>query len=167
MELGTELGTETKQSRNNKNKDNKDKNLISIVFDHWMSKGLVKHRKLTPHIELQIKYKSNDYSLDEILDAITNYDLILNDPSYKLSTRWGIEDFMNKGHFEKFLSDRDPFNFYPMIGRELQTASKQSKLSKNRDKLLGGAVMGRDGTGSQVSSVQGVGGLPEPDRTRR
>lgn len=165
MELGTELGTVTKQSRNNKNKDNKEKNLISIVFEHWMSKRLVKHKKLTPQIELQIRYKSNEYSEEEIIEAISNYDIILNDPSYKLSTRWGIEDFLNKGHFEKFLSDRDPFNFYPKVGKEITSTQKESKLSKNRNKLLGGVVMANDGARSQGSSVQGIGSLPEPGRT--
>lgn len=167
MELGTQLGTVTKQSRNNNNNVYKgnEKELIYSVFEHWMSKGLVKHRKITPQIELQIKYKLNDYSVEEIMKAISNYDHILNDPSYKLSTRWGMEDFMNKGHFEKFLPDREPFSFYPRIGNELQAVEpKQSKLSKNKEKLLGKGAGVNDRERIEVNSVQSGGSLPEPDR---
>lgn len=168
MELGTQLGTVTEQTRNNNKNVKKEKNLkdlISYIFDHWMSKDLVKHRVLTPQINLQIKYKLNHYSAEEIIKAITSYDEILSNPNYKLNTRWGLLDFLEKGHFEKFLTERDPFTFYPKVVNDL-AQPKQTKFSKNKDKLLGGAVSGNGGSGSEVHSIQGLSSLPKP-RARR
>ncbi|MCA0754866.1 hypothetical protein KP806_07375 [Paenibacillus sp. N4] len=162
MELGTELGTVTKQSRNNNKKDNKEKNLISIVFEHWMSKGLVKHKSLNPQIRAQITYKLGQYSGDEIMQAIDAYDSILNNTDYKLDTRWGLVDFLGKDHFEKFLPDRDPYTFYPKIMKDLAPA-KQSKLSKNKELLRRGRASANVTGASGISTVQSGGSLPKPN----
>ncbi|OBZ08015.1 hypothetical protein [Bacillus sp. FJAT-26390] len=165
MELGTQLGTVAKQSRNNNKNVKKEKNLkdlISCIFDHWMSKDLVKHRVLTPQINLQIKYKLNHYSEEEMIQAISSYDAILNNPDYKLNTRWGLLDFLEKGHFEKFLPDRDPYTFYPKVVNDL-VPQKQSKLSKNKELLRGKGGGGHAAGTSQVSSFQSSGSLPKPN----
>lgn len=144
------------------NNDNNEKSMISNIFTFWMSKRLVKHRTLTPHIKIQISSKLNQYSTDEIMAAITAYDEILNDPSYKLSTRWGLEDFLNKGHFEKFLPDRDPFSFYPKVDSKPEQQQKQSKLDNNLDFLRG--QIGGDGSGQRTGRIahgEGYSGLPE------
>lgn len=167
MELGTQLGTNAEQTRNNnknvyKGYEGITNNIVSL-FDYWMSKNLVKHRSMTPHIELQIKYKLQQYSVDELADAINNYDLILNDGNYKLSTRWGIADFLGKDHYEKFLSDRDPFNYYPKVNNAPAVSNqRQSKFNKNKNKLLQGGG-GGDGARGERVIVQSVGSLPEPD----
>ncbi|WP_138751768.1 hypothetical protein [Paenibacillus sinopodophylli] len=163
MELGTQLGTVTEQTRNNNKNVKKEKNLkdlISCIFDHWMSKDLVKHRTITPQINLQIKYKLNHYSEEEMIQAITSYDAILNNPNYKLNTRWGLLDFLEKGHFEKFLPDRDPYTFYPKVVNDL-VPPKQSKLSKNKALLQRGRANANVTGASRVSPVQSIGSLPE------
>lgn len=163
MELGTQLGTETKQKRNNNKNVKKEKNLkdlISCIFDHWMSKDLVKHRVLTPQINLQIKYKLNHYSEEEMIQSISTYDAILNNPNYKLNTRWGLLDFLEKGHFEKFLPDRDPYTFYPKVAIDL-VPQKQTKLSKNKELLQRGRANANVTGASRISSVQSIGSLPE------
>ncbi|MGM0882550.1 MAG: hypothetical protein ACQEXQ_16105 [Bacillota bacterium] len=165
MELGTELGTVTKQSRNNNNnvyKGYERKDLISIVFTHWMSMRLVKHKTLTPQIKLQIQYKLNLYPAEEIMQAINAYDAILNNPEYKLSTRWGLADFLGKDHFEKFLPDRDPYNFYPKVVNDL-ALPKQTKLSKNKELLRGKGAGGRGSGTGEFHSFQSSGSLPEPN----
>lgn len=158
-----DLERNLEQPRNNNKNVYKRKDLIYSVFEHWMSKDLVKHRSFSPQMQLQIQFKLNNYSSDELMHAIDAYESILNDPNYKLSTRWGLLDFLEKGHFEKFLPDRDPYSFYPKFNSQIQGSPQKSKFSKNKEKLLRGEVSGNDRKGSALHPVQGVSGLPEPD----
>ncbi|MGG1638274.1 hypothetical protein [Paenibacillus sp. NRS-1760] len=122
------------QSMDINNNEYNYKELISIIFEHWMSKKLVKHKSLNPHIRAQILYKLSDHTKDELIQAIDAYDSILNNPEYKLNTRWGMEDFLSKDHFKKFLPDRDPYTFYPRVINDL-VPPKQSKFEKDKENL--------------------------------
>lgn len=175
-ELGTQLGTVTEQPRNNNKNVKKDMNVSSniyspineesevkenmkpsvkaiSVFDFWKSKSLVQHRVLNPRIERQITWKLGNYTVDELKEAIDNYSAIFHDPNYILNTKWGLDDFLEKGHFEKFFNDRDPFSFYPKSSRE---QPRQTKAGSNLNFLLGGMGGGTiDGGRSQTLIGEG------------
>ncbi|CAH1215210.1 hypothetical protein PAECIP111891_04230 [Paenibacillus allorhizoplanae] len=189
-ELGTQLGTVTEQPRNNNKNVKNDINLKDIIyspfnedligkeeeevkkpieeiFTFWKSKNLVQHRLLNPRIKMQISWKLDSYSPEELKEVISNYAEIYHSPDYVLDTKWGLDDFLEKGHFEKFLTERDPYSFYPKTRKALAEinpppASKQTKLQKNKDLLLGKGGKAHDGRGDQVPPVQSFGSLPEP-----
>jgi phage replication O-like protein O len=104
------------------------KEMIKTIFEHWSSCSLVKHRTLNPQIELQVKWALESYSMDELKQSITAYSDILNKPEYVLTTRWGLDDFLSKSHFEKFLPDRDPYNFYPKNKRNIQSSQNEQLM---------------------------------------
>jgi hypothetical protein len=156
-----EMSAISTQSKVKESKLNKSK-LIDCIFAHWKSKNLIKHRAINPHIKNQITWKLEHYTADEICSCITAYDIILNDPVYKLDTRWSLDGFLEKNHFEKFLPDRDPYTFYPKVVNDL-APQKQSKLSKNKALLRGKGGGGHVAGTSQVSSFQSSGSLPEPN----
>lgn len=155
--------------KESKEKERKEKEMklkkdidIRSVYEHWKSKSiLINHRKLEVHIQNQINYKLNDYTVDELKECIHHYSVILADPEYKLDTKWSLHDFLEKNHYEKFLTERDPYTFYPKIGNFI-TPAKKSKFDKNKDLLLKGRDT-YDGGSSEIYSVQGIGSLPEPN----
>lgn len=153
-------GEGREQSMDINNNEKNYKELISIVFSHWMNQNLIKHRSLTPQIKNQIKWKLDHYTADELMDCISTYSKILNDPDYKLDTKWGLHDFLEKGHFEKFLPERDPYSFYPKVSSAVAPA-KKSKLSRNKERLLGGRGKGvYDRGGSEVPALQSFSSIP-------
>jgi phage replication O-like protein O len=135
------------------------KEIIYCIFTHWNNSKIIKHKKLTNHIETQLKWKLNEYSSDELIECITNYSIILNDQNYVLTTRWGLDTFFEKGHFEKFQPDRDPFNYYPKVKPNSTHASK-SKFERNKERLTGKSGVQDDGSRSEVHPIQSVGSLP-------
>lgn len=90
------------------------KQSIYSVLEHWKSLKIITPRKLS-HVETQIKWKLGDYSEDDLKYAMSEYASILHDPNYILNTKWSLEEFLSKGHFEKFLPDRKPRDFYPKV----------------------------------------------------
>jgi hypothetical protein len=107
------------------NNDKNDKEVIPIIFSHWMSLNLVKHRTLSPQIKNQIAWKLGHFTASELIDCITTYAEILNSDLYILETKWGLHDFFEKGHFEKFLIDRDPYSFYKKKQNGRRNKSKE------------------------------------------
>jgi phage replication O-like protein O len=110
------------------------KKMINSIYSHWTSCNLTKHRALNPQIELQIKWKLENYSVEELNQSISTYSEILNNPEYVLTTKWGLDDFLGKGHFEKFMPDRDPYTFYPKINGFIATP-KKTKFDKDKEDL--------------------------------
>ena len=72
------------------------------VFEHWNSKDIIQHRKLTDKIKRAIKGALRNYSADEICAAIDNYVTILTDDKYYWSYKWTLQEFLQRG-LEKFL----------------------------------------------------------------
>lgn len=162
-------GTGREQSVDINNNDNNElknvKEIIDSIFAHWKSKNLIQHRTITPHIINQIKWKLGHYSANELIHCISTYDDILNNPNYKLETKWSLNDFLEKGHFEKFLPDRDPYSFYPKVKKEVAPVApppqRKSKHVKNRERLMGGGSSSNGSGASEVYPVQSIGSLPE------
>jgi DNA-binding transcriptional ArsR family regulator len=82
-------------------KDIKDINNIKDIFNFWNSKEIIVHRKLDEATKTKIVVKLKDYTLDEIKDAIHNYDFILKSKEHWFNYRWTLKDFLQRG-LEKF-----------------------------------------------------------------
>lgn len=81
-----------------------NKNQIHLtIFDHWNSKGIIQHRKLTQKTISKINSKLKDYTPEEIMQAIDNYARILDNPDkYYFTYRWQLWEFLDRG-LEKML----------------------------------------------------------------
>ena len=89
----------------NETKQNEE-NIIAI-FDHWNSKEIILHRKLSDKMRGHINARLGDYSIDEIIAAIDNYDTVLRGDEYFFSYRWKLDEFLLRG-LEKFLTESKP-----------------------------------------------------------
>lgn len=79
-------------------------NIYTPIFDHWNSKNIRVHRKLTDEMKRAINARNKDFSLDEILQSIDNYALILHGEEYGLMTySWTLKEFLTGERVEKFL----------------------------------------------------------------
>ena len=82
----------------------KESSNYTIIFNHWNSKNIRVHRKLTYDIKQAINARIKDFSLDEILQSIDNYALILHGEEYGLMTyHWTLKEFLTGERVEKFL----------------------------------------------------------------
>jgi len=88
-------------------KETIQKKEIIDIFDYWNKKEIITHRKLDQATKGGINAKLEDYSLEEIKQAIHNYSVIQKneDELYYWDHKWTLKDFMQRG-FEKF-KDKD------------------------------------------------------------
>ena len=76
----------------------------TIIFNHWNSKNIRVHRKLTDDAKRAINARSKDFTIDEILTSIDNYATILFGQEYGLMTYcWTLKEFLSGERVEKFL----------------------------------------------------------------
>ena len=90
---------------------------LQQVFDHWNSKGIMKHRFVTRDMEKRINKRldeldavmSPDESLAEALKAIDNFATVLLSDEYRWSYRWDLATFfMREQGFHKFRDEARP-----------------------------------------------------------
>ena len=100
-----------------------------LIFRHWNSKNIIQHRKLTDKIKRAINGALQDYSEEEICQAIDNYATILADDRYYWSYKWGLREFLMRG-LDKFLDFDIAAQNYRKDYREKQKMNKQTDFNK-------------------------------------
>lgn len=96
-------------------KEGADNGAERLVFDHWNSKNIIKHRRLTPAIRSAIHIRLKDYSQAEMAVAIDTYAEILQGAEYYWSHLWTLFDFLkprNIEHFMEPIKAREAFKVY-------------------------------------------------------
>ena len=88
-ELEKNLKSKKKQIKEDCSKD------IKTIFDCWNSKGIIKHKTLSPVIKKAIEKALKNYKLDQIVQAINTYSEILNSQFY-FNYKWSLSDFLNR-----------------------------------------------------------------------
>jgi len=112
---------------------------IQQIIEHWNSKNI----KNLEDRESKIKKKTiskitkwlKDYSSDEIIEAIDNYDSILKSEKHFFSYKWQLCDFMDRG-LTNFFSKNKPFENYledkrkPQTRQEIEDQKKKDWANK-------------------------------------
>ena len=83
---------------NNTNNIKKDipNNDEEEIFEYWNTKGLVKHKKINKNISEAISKALKEYEIDDILDAIDNYEEVVHDQTYFFDTIWPLDKFLKQ-----------------------------------------------------------------------
>lgn len=76
------------------------------IYNHYLSKDIVKHNKLNQRITYSISRKLIKYTKDEILQSIDNYAQVYHDDNYYYNWKYGLDSFMDT-KFERFTNDGD------------------------------------------------------------
>ena len=66
------------------------------IFEYWNTKGLVKHKKINKNIQEAISKALKEYEIDDILDAIDNYEEVVHDQTYFFDTIWPLDKFLKQ-----------------------------------------------------------------------
>jgi hypothetical protein len=99
MDTPSDTNSASPKESINKSKEN----IYTTIFDLWNSQGINEHQKLTSNIKQAIDSALNDFSQEQVCQAIINYaEIIIHPETYFFSHKWTLKDFLNKG-VEKFL----------------------------------------------------------------
>jgi Domain of unknown function (DUF4373) len=101
--------SKVKESKVKESKVNKTKE-IDTVFQHYLSKNIVNHQKITEPMKSAVRGRLKDYSLEQILKAIDNYSTVLDGDEYYFSHKYPLADLMRDKDLRKFLDESDPLN---------------------------------------------------------
>jgi hypothetical protein len=83
----------------------------NIIFNYWNNKKITVHKNLTSDMIKKIVKYLKDYSIDDIKNAIDNYDIILKEPKYIWTKKWGLIDFLSRGLY-RFTDESKPLESY-------------------------------------------------------
>ena len=97
-----EIVTDLASSKENILKRTTKENIYIDLFNHWNSLKIVQHKKLTDEMKRAIKSALENYTKEEIFEAMKNYAEILAGDEYFFSYRWTLKDFIRRG-LEKFM----------------------------------------------------------------
>ena len=79
--------------------------MINAIFENWNKRKIIRHRDVKKY-EKHISSKFELYSMEELLQAIDNYALVLHDDRFFWSKTWNLEQFLNqKNALDRFLPE--------------------------------------------------------------
>src|SRR5699024_12253188 len=102
-----------------------DKEYIYTLCNHWSERGRRKQRKMNQAMKSHINATLQEYSLDELKQAIYNYSNILKSDNYYWTHKWSLQDFMKPNNVTRFVDEAEPFNNFK--------SNKQNNTSKDID----------------------------------
>lgn len=70
---------------------------VEEIFAYWNSKGIIKHKEITPVIKKEIIKILKKYSAEEVKQAIDLYSEILKSEFY-FSYKWSLSDFLKRNN---------------------------------------------------------------------
>src|SRR5699024_8222644 len=102
-----------------------DREYIYTHINYWNEQGIIKHRKMNQAMKSHINARLQEYSLEELRQAIKNYSDILKSDNYYWTHKWSLQDFMKPNNVTRFVDEAEPFNNFK--------SNKQNNTSKDID----------------------------------
>ncbi|MGV6934091.1 hypothetical protein ACWA2B_00945 [Paenibacillus sp. CMM36] len=112
---GNSVGTVGEQSGNNNKNVKNDmnvKNEIKDIYEFWNSLEIIKHRELTQKMKSSINARLENMTIDEMREAIGNYNTIITSELYWYTYKFTLDKFMNPKNIDQFLSENKPFETF-------------------------------------------------------
>ena len=103
----------------------KETNIICDLFDHYLSKKIINHNKLTNPMKSAVKARLKDYSYEQLIQAIDNYAIVYKGTGYYFNTKYGFADLMRDKDVRKFIDEADPLNNL----KDSHTKTKPKKIN--------------------------------------
>src|SRR5699024_1200016 len=97
---------------------------IYTIFSFWNEQKIIKHREMNQAMKSHINARLQNYSVDELKKAISNYASILENDKYYWTHKWSLQDFMKPNNVSRFVDDADPFNNFLKTNRGKQKNRK-------------------------------------------
>jgi hypothetical protein len=118
-------------------KEKKREDSVKEVFGFWNGKNIIVHRELAKY-EGCINSILENYSLEEVKNAIQNYSEILANPDYWPDYKWSIDEFFSrKKGFDKYLSVNNPWSNFKIKKKKSTGYVSQADInSPNNRKVV-------------------------------
>lgn len=107
---------------------NNTSNSIYTLFVYWNGQEIIKHRKMNQAMQSHINARLQEYSLDELKQAITNYSTILNSDDYYWTHKWSLQDFMKPNNVTRFVDEANPIDNFK--SSKAKTSNKEIDWSE-------------------------------------
>lgn len=91
-----------------KNELTKNDEYIYMLFDCWLEQGIIQHKRMNQKMKSHTNARLEDYSVDELRQAIKNYAEVLKGTQYYWSHKWTYEEFMKPNNVVRFLDEAEP-----------------------------------------------------------
>lgn len=116
----------SKNKRDNTTSYNTTTNIKSL-YDFWNENKIIQHRKMTSSMKSHANARLEDYSLEELQKAISNYKEVLDGEEYYWTHKWTFDVFMKPSNVVRFLDEAEPFSNFA------SNKKKQSYQQKTDD----------------------------------
>lgn len=115
-------------------------NSFRDLFDHYISKDIIKHSKITSGMKTAANARLKDYTFEQLIQVIDNYAAIYKSEKYWFSTKYGFADLMRDKDVRKFIDDADPFNnfavgFMKRGGNNEADRTSPSRIDERQSKI--------------------------------
>jgi hypothetical protein len=107
------------------------------IFDHWNSKNIVIHKKDSKQFTKAYKYfkaRFKEYTLDEIMQAIDNYDKVLKLKGF-FKYKWTLPEFLQRENADKFYDVNFQLDNFMDSGTVHQSDTLDDRLKKLGEKI--------------------------------
>lgn len=102
---------------------------VRDLFDHYLSKNIIKHNKITGPIRTAINARLRDYSYEQLIQVIDNYAEVYFSDNHWFSHKYSLADLMRDKDVRKFIDDADP-----LVNFANSTPNLGSKANKSKNK---------------------------------
>ncbi|MCF3941593.1 hypothetical protein [Oceanobacillus alkalisoli] len=101
---------------------------VRDLFNHYLSKNIIKHIKITNAIRSAIKARLRDYSVEQLIQAIDNYAIVYSSDDYWFTHKYTLADLMRDKDVRKFIDEAEPLNnFAKRTPQGVSAAKSKSK----------------------------------------
>ena len=88
-------------------------NIYNNIFNHWNTKGIIKHNSLNTEMKKYIDKRLKDYTMEIIKLAIDHYAEAYHSSYEYCDYKWNLETFLKQDNaFKDFLDDGSKWNNY-------------------------------------------------------
>lgn len=84
-----------------------EKNEVQELFDHYISKNIIIHKKMSPTMRRAIKARLRIYTYEELINAIDNYATVYFSEAHWFTHKYPLADFMRDKDVRKFVDEAD------------------------------------------------------------
>lgn len=93
-------------------KENIKEKQIEEIFNHYISKNIINHKKLTSDMKNEISKALKNFDYEVIIQAIDNYAEVFHSNKYWFKQKYTLENIMRKKDIKQFCDEADPlYNF--------------------------------------------------------
>ncbi|MBP1950259.1 chromosomal replication initiator DnaA [Virgibacillus litoralis] len=81
---------------------------VRDLFDHYISKNIIQHSKMTNPIKSSIRARLRDYTYEQLIQVIDNYSKVYFGDNYWFTHKYTLADLMRDKDVRKFIDEAEP-----------------------------------------------------------